>query len=83
MKLIDPLEAIVKSILYTIKMYNNGDIEVIEGVLQNGNRETFKVCTLEVTPKRIHILHKDGHSLFGIPFNHVIQIINEDTWKKH
>lgn len=82
-KLTNQLDAIMQNVLYTIKLYNNGDVEVIEGVLQDGNRETFKGCTVVVNPKRVYIINEREESVFSMLFMNVIQIICEDMWTKH
>jgi len=80
--LTNQLDAITEHILYTVKLYNNGDIEIVEGVLQDGNRELFKNSKLEVTPKRVHVLDEKNKSLYAMPFTNIIQIMSEDMWKK-
>lgn len=82
-KLTNQLDAIMQNVLYTIKLYNNGDVEIIEGVLRDGNKETFKNCKVVVGPKRVHIINEQEDSVFSMLFMNVIQIICEDMWTKH
>lgn len=82
-KLTNDADAYYQNIKYTIKLYNNRDIEIIEGVLQDGNRETFKNCVLVVDHNIVHILNKKEQSVFYMPFMSVIQMICEDMWNNH